>query len=64
MQMPNIISTIKDADKKITYQVIAYRSLTREELILSVRQFWAQRNRPKVKPGSTIKIISTIGFRN
>lgn len=61
MQMPNVISKIVDQEKNITYEVVAYRQLNREELILSVRHFWAQKKKPKVKPGSTVQIISVIG---
>lgn len=59
MERPTVKSTIKDAEKNITYVVLAYRKLTREEMVSSVRHFWAQKKRPKVKPGETV-IIETI----
>ena len=61
MIMPNIVSTIVDPGKNITYQVVAYRKLSRNELVMSVRHYWSQRKKPKVKPGGTVKIISIIG---
>jgi hypothetical protein len=61
MQMPNVVSKIIDQEKKITFEIIAYRPLSREEMVLSVRQFLAQKKKPKLQPGSTIKIISIIG---
>lgn len=64
MEMPNVLSTIRDPRKNITYQVVAYRSLSREEMVMSVRQFLSQKGKPKVKPGSTVKIISIIGFKD
>ncbi len=61
MVMPNIVSTIVDPAKNITYQVAAYRKLSRDELVLFVQHFCSQRTGPKVKSGGTVKIISIIG---
>jgi hypothetical protein len=60
--MPNVISTIVDPAKKVTYRVVAYRQLTREELVLSVRHFLSQKRRHKVKAGDTITIHSILGY--
>jgi len=62
MKQPNILNTLIDQEKNITYEVVAYRKLTKEELILAVRHFYAQKKKPKVKPGQKIRIISIIGF--
>jgi hypothetical protein len=51
MQMPNIRSTIKDPRKKITYHVMAYRTLTREELVVAVQQYNSQKKNTKTKLG-------------
>jgi hypothetical protein len=64
MEQPNIISTLVDQQKKITYEIVAYRKLTKEELILAVRHFYAQKKKPKVKPGQKITIISIIGYND
>ncbi len=62
MEMPNVRSTLIDSESNVTYHVMAYRSLTREEMVLSVRQYWAQKKRSrKIKPGTEITIISIIG---
>jgi hypothetical protein len=61
MKPPDIVSTIVDQERNITYQVAAYRTLTRSELVMAVRHFWSQRKKPKVKLGGTVKIISIIG---
>ena len=61
MDLPDIVSTLVDNEKNITYKVFAYRKLTREELILAVRHFYAQKKKPKGRPGQTINILSTIG---
>jgi len=61
MQMPNIRSTIKDPRKKITYHVMAYRTLTREELVIAVQQYNSQKKNKKPKLGEEIIILSSIG---
>lgn len=61
MDLPDIVSTLVDNEKNITYKVFAFRKLTRDELVLAVRHFYAQKKKPKVRPGQTIKILSTIG---
>jgi len=62
MQQPNIISTLVDPEKNITYEVVAYRKLTKDELILSVRNFYAQKKKPKLKPGQKVTILTIIGY--
>ena len=64
MQMPNVVNTLVDKEKNITYEVVAYRKITREELILAVRHFYAQKKKTKVKPGQKIKIISMLGHND
>jgi hypothetical protein len=61
MKAPDVVSTIVDHDRNITYQVLAYRSLTQTELVQAVRLFHAQKKRAKVKPGTTVIIRSIIG---
>lgn len=61
MERPSVKNTIVDAEKNITYVVLAYRKLTREEMVLAVRHYWAQKKRPKVKPGGTVTILSIFG---
>ena len=64
MKEPNIISALKDPKENITYEVVAYRKLTKEELILSVKLFYAQKKKPKVKPGQKVRIISILGYND
>lgn len=61
MQMPDVKNTIVDPEKKVTYHIMAYRQLTREEMVLSVRQFLSQKRTSRVRRGSTITIVSIIG---
>jgi hypothetical protein len=59
MELPNIKNTIIDEDKKITYHVMAYRELNREERVGAVRYFLSTQKK-KPKPNSTITIVSLI----
>jgi hypothetical protein len=61
MMMPSVVNTIVDPRKNVTYQVVACRKLSRNELVLSVRHYWSQRKKLKVKPGSIVKIVSILG---
>ena len=42
--------------------MLAYRALSRGELIATVRSYIAQKRRPKLKPGQEVTIITIIGF--
>jgi hypothetical protein len=64
MEMPRVKNTIRDGTNNVTYHVLAYRSLTKEELLLSVKRFHSQ---PKIHRRKTplrnmvITIISILG---
>ena len=60
MEAPNIRSSIRDPERDITYHVLAYRKLAREETIAAVRYYLA-RAKKKPKAGSTITIVTIIG---
>lgn len=61
MEQPTIKSAIRDAERDITYIVLAYRTLSRSELVMAVRVF-LQQNRKHPKKGSVVTIHSLIGF--
>lgn len=60
MQMPNVATTGKDSANNITYHVMAYRSLSPQELQFCVRQYRAQ-TKKKPKRGSVVTIHTVIG---
>lgn len=60
METPNIRSTMADRRQSITYHVMAYRPLSRSELMLAVRQYLSHHRRPK--RGTTVVIVSIVGF--
>lgn len=63
MQMPNVSNVIKDSERNIVYDVVAYRELTRQELVHAVRQFMSMQKR-KPKKGTRYRIITMIGARD
>ena len=64
MQPPTIMTTLRDNDNNVTYNVLAYRHLSRDELIMSVRMYHSQpsvRRRKKPFKNATITIVSILG---
>lgn len=61
MKSPDIVSTIKDEERNITYRIVAYRTLSRPEKVAAVRSFHSQKRKPKIKNGSTVTILTIIG---
>ena len=61
MKSPNVVSTIKDEERDITYRIVAYRTLTYAEKVSAVKAFLAQKRKPKLKAGSTITMVTIIG---
>jgi hypothetical protein len=62
MQQPNVRSTLNDPNTGVTYHVMAYRPLTRGELIQSVRAYLSQKKVKKSKLGAVITILTIIGY--
>lgn len=60
MKMPDVRNVIRDEEGDITYVVMAYRKLSRPELVQAVRVFRTQ-HRKKIKPGTTITIQTLHG---
>ena len=56
---PNIISTLKDAQNEIVYQVVAYRRVTGEELVRAVQKGLVQR-KERPRRGQTITLVTDI----
>jgi len=61
MNTPKIENILRDNENKILYRVMAYRSLSREELLTAVKIFMAS-SKKKIKRNTTITIISNIGY--
>lgn len=63
MEQPGVRNVIRDAERKVTFVVMAYRQLTREEMVFAVRAYLSQR-RGKPKKGSTVVIVTLFGHED
>ena len=61
MRPLTIRSTIIDPEDEITYEILAYRALSRE-LVLAVRNYHQQMGKKRLKKRSKVTILSTIGL--
>ena len=59
MLAPNIKNVILDEDRELRFEILAYRKLTKQEMISSVRSFLAQNKRKRIKARQTIIILTT-----
>ena len=62
MRQPEICTVIRDEEKKVIWNVVAYRKLTEVEAYRTVIHYLLNtkpRNRPK--PGMTVTIVTVIG---
>lgn len=59
MEMPNIPHPIRDAERNITYVVMAYRALSKGEVVTAVRMHLAGAKRPK--KNSKVVIFTVMG---
>ncbi len=62
MEQPQVSNPIRDKEKGVTYNVIAYRKLSREEVVLAIRHYHAQKKQKKPKKGTTVTILTIIGY--
>ncbi|XHO65293.1 hypothetical protein BCC1697_001704 [Burkholderia gladioli] len=60
MQPPNVDNFIKDPVRDVIFNVRAYRTLSRPELVQAVQFFLRQNGQRKLKAGTTITILSVI----
>lgn len=63
MNMPNVSNPIQDSQDGVIYDILAYRTLTRAERVMSIRHYLSQQKR-KVKPGTKVTIVSIIGLND
>ncbi len=60
MELPPVQAKLRDKDAGMTYEVCAYREITREEALYAIRAHNAAK-KPKPKRGSVVRIITTLG---
>lgn len=66
MKAPNVQNTYRDDENNMTYHVLAYRKLTRDELLFYVSQYLSQpkiRRRKTPERDKTISISTSVGAR-
>jgi hypothetical protein len=61
MELPTVKTAIKDAQNDVIYEVLAYRQVTRQELLQAIAAYKGQHKR-KPKKGSRITIVTIIGY--
>ena len=61
MQLPDIVNILKDPEKDVTYKIVAYRKLSRDEMVQAVRFYHSQKKKKRPKKGDTIEIITIFG---
>jgi hypothetical protein len=61
MDMPNVSNPIQDSQRGVIYDILAYRTLTHSERVMSVRHYLSQQ-RKKPKRGTKMTIVSIIGY--
>ncbi len=64
MKGPDIRNIIRDEKEDITYNIIAYKKLSRAEMIEAVQFFHSQKKKPKLKKSITITILTIMGFND
>jgi len=62
-ELPTIKTSAHDALLDVTYDVMAYRKITKAELMQAIAIYNGQRKR-KPKKGSRITIVTIIGFND
>lgn len=62
MKSPTVANVLNDPAKRMQYRVMAYRTLTRQELLQSVALYLRQHKGKMPMKGGVITIVSIIGF--
>lgn len=60
-ELPKVKTSARDAKADVTYTVLSYRAITKEELMQAIAMYNSAAKR-KPKKGSRIVIPSLIGF--
>ena len=59
-RLPDVENILRDDARDVTYRVMAFRRLTKEEMKAGVRMYLAKNKGKPPKQGSTVTIISLI----
>jgi hypothetical protein len=61
MNMPNVSNPIRDSQRGVVYDILAYRTLSRAERVTAVHYHLSQ-TKKKPKRGTNVTIVSIIGY--
>ena len=61
MQMPNVITEVKDPKKNFVFRVRAFRKLTSHEMRSSFAMWYRQRDKRRALRNKVIDVITYIG---
>ncbi len=61
MKMPDVCNELRDPTRQVVYRVIAYRTLTRQEMLTAVAMHRGQNKGRPPKKNSTITIVTLFG---
>ena len=61
MRLPDIANVMKDPQRRVTYRIMAYRRLSRAEMIGTIQAHVATNKGRHPKPGTLVMIITTFG---
>ena len=61
MAAPTIRNTLYDQNGDVRYHVMAYREISRQELLFAVNAYLAKKGKRRPKRGSEVTIITIIG---
>ena len=61
ISMPNV-ETLGEDTNGVRFRFLAYRVLTRPEMLAALRVYWQNHKGKKPKRGSVVTIVSIIGF--
>jgi hypothetical protein len=62
MQLPSVDNLVRDRQHGITYNICAYRKLSRDEITRAMQIIAQQKRGHKSRQGRIVKIFSMIGF--
>jgi hypothetical protein len=62
MQLPSVDNLVRDPQRGITYNICAYRKLSRDEIARAMRVIAQQQRGHHARREKVIKIFSMIGF--
>ena len=66
ISQPNVRNTAVDEENNVTYQIMAFRQMNREEVVGTIRQYLSQpsmRKRKKPERNKVITITTSYGLR-